>query len=190
MNSAQIRLQGILPNVHSAAKKRLDRRGETRSCGDILLQYPGVMEFPDTSLQSKMNSVKEALHMSLSDFEDGMKLTIIPGEPAAPAALPDLASSPHSDSCRTDTIAFRLCSDVKSAGDFPSLSIYDDPMIKFNESDVHFELFDLASVYRSCRLIDNIIQVLVSFPCTIEWYLNAVPASVRRPTRRECRVSQ
>ncbi len=83
MNSSQIRLRGILPNIHNAAKKRMDRREEARKCGEIFLaetQKAAIVACPDIA---KISNIKEAQRMSLSEFEAGLKLTIIPGENAA-----------------------------------------------------------------------------------------------------------
>jgi hypothetical protein len=86
MNSAQIRPRGILPNVQLASKKRMEKLEQARNCGETLLsQSPKARaeECADPGVELKKNIVKQAQSISLREFEEGKKLTIIPGEPSA-----------------------------------------------------------------------------------------------------------
>ena len=165
MDSAQIRPRGILPNVHSASKKRMERLEVARKCGDILLSQSHKAradECPDPGVELKKSSVQKAQSISLFEFEEGKKLTLIPGEFFA---LSDQINKFDADICLSGTLCFRLCSDIESAGDFPSFSTYDDPMIKYNVNGDDFGPFDIACICRICRLTENIIQVLIGSLC-------------------------
>ncbi len=85
MNSAPNRPRGILPNVHLANKKRMERLEEARKCGEILLsQLPNARAdaCPDPG-DLKKSTVKKSQGMPLCEFEEGKMLIIIPGESSA-----------------------------------------------------------------------------------------------------------